>query len=88
MLQNKRSTNENPNKDECIKKAKELNDFNDRIRPFDKEYIFNEILALSSPHELVCISREYHKLTKKWKLPNIEPDSSILNDGKNIMPVH
>ena len=64
LLQNKRSTNENPNKDECIKKAKELNDFNDRIGPFDKEYIFNEILALSSPHELVCISREYHKLTK------------------------
>lgn len=31
---------------------------------------------------------QYHKLTKKWKLPNVEPDSSILNDGKNIMPVH
>ena len=62
LLQCKRSTNQNPDKDECQKIAKELYEAGEKRLGTD-EPAFNKIFALSSPHELIMISREYHKFT-------------------------
>lgn len=62
LLQCKRSTNQVPDKDECEKIAKELYDAGEKKLGTD-EPIFNKYFSISSPHELLVISREYHKLT-------------------------
>lgn len=62
LLQSKRSTNQDPDKDKCQKIAKELYNAGEKELGTD-EPVFNKIFALSSPHELIVISREYHKLT-------------------------
>jgi annexin A7/11 len=62
LIQGKRSTNQYPDKDECAKIAKNLYEAGEKRLGTDEE-VFNKIFALSSPHELITISREYHKLT-------------------------
>ena len=62
LLQCKRSTNKNPDKEECAKIAQELFNAGEKRLGTD-EPVFNKIFALSSPHELIMISREYHKLS-------------------------
>ncbi len=62
LLQGKRSTNQTPDKDECEKIANELYKAGEQKLGTD-EPVFNKYFALSSPHELLVISREYHKLT-------------------------
>ena len=82
LLQKKRSTNEKPNKDECIKEAEKLKDLDDFRRGRIDESVFKEILALSSPHELACISREYHKLTNNMLTTAI--DDAFSGDKKKL----
>ena len=62
LLQGNRSTNQTPDKDECEKIANELYTAGEKKIGTD-ESIFNKYFALSSPHELLVIAREYHKLT-------------------------
>ena len=62
LIQGKRSTNQYPDKDECVKIAKNLYEAGEKRLGTDEE-VFNKIFALSSPHELIAISREYHKIT-------------------------
>ena len=62
LLQCKRSNNQVPDKDECAKIAKELFNAGERKLGTD-EPVFNKYFSISSPHELLVISREYHKLT-------------------------
>ena len=62
LLQANRSTNQTPDKDECEKIANELYQAGEKKMGTD-ESIFNKYFALSSPHELLVIAREYHKLT-------------------------
>ena len=62
LIQGKRSTNQYPDKDECAKIAKNLYEAGEKRLGTDEE-VFNKIFALSSPHELIAISREYHKMT-------------------------
>ena len=61
LLQCKRSTNKNPDREECAKIAQELFNAGEKRLGTD-EPVFNKIFALSSPHELIMISREYHKI--------------------------
>ena len=62
LIQGKRSTNQYPDKDECVKIARNLYEAGEKRLGTDEE-VFNKIFALSSPHELIAISREYHKIT-------------------------
>ena len=62
LLQANRSTNQTPDKDECEKIANELYQAGEKKIGTD-EPIFNKHFALYSPHELLVIAREYHKLT-------------------------
>ena len=62
LLQCKRSNNQVPDKDECEKIAKELFNAGEKKLGTD-EPVFNKYFSISSPHELLAISREYHKLT-------------------------
>ena len=62
LIQGNRSTNQTPDKDECEKIANELYSAGEKKTGTD-ESIFNKYFALSSPHELLVIAREYHKLT-------------------------
>jgi annexin A7/11 len=62
LIQGKRSTNQTPDKDECQKIANELYKAGEGKSGTD-ESIFNKYFAISSPHELLVIAREYHKLT-------------------------
>ena len=62
LLQANRSTNQTPDKDECEKIANELYQAGEKKIGTD-EPIFNKYFALYSPHELLVIAREYHKLT-------------------------
>ena len=64
LIQGNRSTNQTPDKDECERIAKELYRAGEDQIGTD-ESVFNKYFALSSPHELLVISREYHKLTGK-----------------------
>ena len=62
LLQGNRSTNQTPDIDECRKIANELYKAGEDKTGTD-ESTFRKYFALSSPHELLVISREYHKLT-------------------------
>ena len=62
LLQANRNTNQTPDKDECEKIANELYQAGEKKIGTD-EPIFNKYFALYSPHELLVIAREYHKLT-------------------------
>jgi len=62
LLQGSRSDNTNPNIEECEKMAKELYEAGEKKWGTD-DSVFNKIFALSSPMEIACISRAYHKLT-------------------------
>ena len=73
LLQIERSTNKNPDKVECEKIANQLNNSGERFR---KDESFFNIFTLSSPHELVCISKEYHKLTGNTLIKTIEKEFS------------
>ena len=75
LIQCKRSINKNPDKDECEKIAKELYEAGEKKLGTD-EPIFNKIFALSSPHELIMISREYHKLTGNLLTTTIDREFS------------
>ena len=75
LLQCKRSTNENPNEEECKKIAEELYKAGEKRLGTD-EPVFNKAFALSSPHELIIISREYHKLAGKLLIEAINKEFS------------
>ena len=75
LLQCKRSTNENPNEEECKKIAEELYKAGEKQLGTD-EPVFNKAFALSSPHELIIISREYHKLTGNLLIKAIDDEFS------------
>jgi hypothetical protein len=75
LIQGKRSTNQNPDKDECEKIAKGLFEAGEKKIGTDEE-VFNKIFALSSPHELITISREYHKLSGNLLTKAIEQEFS------------
>ena len=75
LLQCKRSTNENPNEEECKKIAEELYKAGEKQLGTD-EPVFNKAFALSSPHELIIISREYHKLAGKLLIKAIDDEFS------------
>ena len=75
LIQCKRSINKNPDKDECEKIAKELYEAGEK-KLGTNEPIFNKIFALSSPHELIMISREYHKLTGNLLTTTIDREFS------------
>ena len=75
LLQCKRSTNENPNEEECKKIAEELYKAGEKQLGTD-EPVFNKAFALSSPHELIIISREYHKLAGKLLIEAINKEFS------------
>jgi len=62
IIQGQRSTNQNPNINECEKIAKEFYEAGELNLGIDAP-VFNKIFALSSPHELIIISRQFHKLT-------------------------
>ena len=61
LLHCERNINKNPDQNECKKFAKELYDAGEKKLGIDED-IFNKIFVMSSPHELIMISREYHKL--------------------------
>ena len=75
LLQCKRSTNENPNEEECKKIAEELYKAGEKQLGTD-EPVFNKAFALSSPHELIIISREYHKLAGNLLIKAIDDEFS------------
>ena len=75
LLQCKRSTNQNPNEEECKKIAEELYKAGEKQLGTD-EPVFNKAFALSSPHELIIISREYHKLAGKLLIKAIDDEFS------------
>ena len=75
LLQCKRSTNEKPNEEECKKIAEELYKAGEKQLGTD-EPVFNKAFALSSPHELIIISREYHKLAGKLLIKAIDDEFS------------
>ena len=62
LIQGNRSTNQTPDKDECEKIANELYKGGEGKIGTD-ESLFNKYFSISSPHELLVIAREYHKLT-------------------------
>ena len=62
LIQGNRSTNQIPDKDECERIAKELYKAGEDKVGTD-ESVFNKYFSLSSPHELLVIAREYHKLS-------------------------
>jgi hypothetical protein len=62
LLQCNRSTNTMPDPVQCANIAKEIYDAGEAKLGTD-ESIFNKYFAISSPHELLVIAREYHKLT-------------------------
>ena len=74
-MQCKRGTNTNPDKDECQKIAQNLYNVGQKKLGID-EPVFNKIFALSSPQELIVISREYHKLTGHLLTKAIEQEFS------------
>ena len=79
LLQNERSTNKNPDKNECKKIAEKLNKPEERSLRIERihESFFINVFILSSPHELVCISKEYHKITGNTLIKTIEEEFSI-----------
>jgi len=82
LLQCNRSTNKNPDLDECKRIANELYEAGEKKLGTD-EPIFNKYFALSSPNELLVISREYHKLTGNLLTKAIEKEFS--GDIKNLL---
>jgi len=75
LLQANRSTNQTPDKDECEKIANELYQAGEKKIGTD-EPIFNKYFALYSPHELLVIAREYHKLTGNLLIKAIDKEFS------------
>ena len=75
LIQGNRSTNQTPDKDECQKIANELYQAGEK-KLGTNESIFNKYFALSSPHELLVIAREYHKLTGNLLIKAIEREFS------------
>lgn len=60
LLKNERSTNTEPDQEECEQIAKEINDL---PKLSIDEPIMQKFFISSSPQELASISREYHKIT-------------------------
>ena len=75
LLQCNRSENNQINQSECEEKAKELFDAGEAKWGTDSE-VFNKIFTLSSPMELVGISKAYHKLTGHTILEAINKEFS------------
>ena len=82
LLQCKRSNNENPDQNECEKIAQELYKAGEAKLGTD-EPVFNKIFALSSPEELMMISRAYHKST--GHLISEAIDSEFSGDIKKLL---
>ena len=82
LCQGNRSNNQTPDKDECEKIAKELYNSGEKKVGTD-EPVFNKYFSLSSPHELLVISREYHKLTGNLLTKAIDKEFS--GDIKNLL---
>ena len=75
LLQCNRSENTHVNQSDCEAKAKELFDAGEAKWGTDSE-VFNKIFTLSSPMELVGISKAYHKLTGHTILEAINKEFS------------
>ena len=75
LIQGKRSSNKNPDKEKCQKFAKDLYESGEKKLGIDEE-LFNKIFVLSSPYELIEISREYHKLSEKLLTTAIDGEFS------------
>jgi annexin A7/11 len=82
LIQGNRSTNQTPDKDECEKIANELYKAGEKKIGTD-EPVFNKYFSLSSPHELLVISREYHKLTGNLLTKAIDKEFS--GDVKKLL---
>ena len=75
ILQCKRSENNNPNMNECAAQAKELFDAGEAKWGTDSA-VFNKIFTGSSPAEIACIAREYHKISGHTILDGINKEFS------------
>ena len=75
LLQCNRSENTHVNQSDCEAKAKALFDAGEAKEGTDSE-VFNKIFTLSSPMELVGISKAYHKLTGHTILEAINKEFS------------
>ena len=75
LIQCNRSENTHVNQSDCEAKAKELFDAGEAKWGTDSE-VFNKIFTLSSPMELVGISKAYHKITGHTILEAINKEFS------------
>ena len=82
LIQGNRSTNQTPDKDECERIAKELYKAGEDKVGTD-ESVFNKYFSLSSPHELLVIAREYHKLSGNLLTKAIDKEFS--GDTKKLL---
>ena len=82
LIQGNRSTNQTPDKDECERIAKELYKAGEDKVGTD-ESVFNKYFSLSSPHELLVIAREYHKLSGNLLTKAI--DKEFNGDTKKLL---
>lgn len=63
ILTNERSKNKSPDEETCKKIAQELYDNGEKNKSGTEEEVFIKYLTECSPHELLMISREYHKIS-------------------------
>ena len=75
ILQCRRSENNNPNQAECAAQAKELFDAGEGKWGTDSS-IFNKVFTNSSPAEIACMAREYHKIAGHTILEAINKEFS------------
>ena len=79
LLQGKRSTNANPNQNQCLQIANEIFSAGEAKLGTD-ESVFNKYFGLLSPHELACVAQYYHKKTGHTILDAI--DKEMHGDSK------
>lgn len=82
ILKCERSKNNDPNKEECTKKAQELFDAGEGQWGTD-ESIFINILTQSSPQELAVIAKEYHRISGNTIMEGIRKEFS--SDVKDLL---
>jgi annexin A7/11 len=82
LLQCNRSVNPNPNQAQCAEIAQQIYKAGEKKLGTD-ESLFNKYFCTLSPHELACVSREYHKLTGHTILQAIDKEFS--GDSKKAL---
>lgn len=83
LLTTERSTNKSPDTEACKKIAKELYE-NGENKLGTNEEVFLKYFSQCSPHELMIISREYHKISGKMTLYEVIK-SEFSSDIKNAL---